>query len=129
MDGMAELLQLGDQGSHHGTVDLTLTETFVLGSIARTARSVPCIYAYSNRSHPLSFKMVSKYKRKCLYGDYKGNSKVEENVVEELADVYMCMEQIIRYMGEDKVMTMLETKLGKLQEEIVYMEKLKEEKK
>ena len=72
---------------------------------------------------------VSKYKRKCLYGEYKGNSKVEENVVEELADVYMCMEQIIRYMGEDKVMAMLETKLGKLQEEIVYMEKIKEEKK
>ena len=64
VDGMAELLQLGDQGSHHGTVDLTLTEAFVFGSIARTARSVPCVYAYSNSSHLPSLRMVSKYKRK-----------------------------------------------------------------
>ena len=64
VDGMTELLQLGDQGSHHGTVDLTLTKALVFGSITRTARSVPCVYAYSNSSHPLSLKMVSKYKRK-----------------------------------------------------------------
>ena len=54
MDRMAELLQFGDKGSYHGAVDLTLTEAFVFGSIACTARSVPCVYAYSNSSHLLS---------------------------------------------------------------------------
>ena len=63
MDGMAELLQFGDEGFHHVAVDLALTEAFVFGSVAGTASGVPCVYAYSNSSHLLSGGMGSKYKR------------------------------------------------------------------
>ena len=64
MDGMAELLQFGDEGFHHVAVDLALAEAFVFGSITRTARSMPCVYVYSNSSHLPSLGVVSKYKRK-----------------------------------------------------------------
>lgn len=68
---------------------------------------------------------INKYKRKCLYGEFKNNSKVEDNLAEELADVSMCLEQLISYVGEDKVNAMFSKKMAKLQEEIVEMSKLK----
>lgn len=68
---------------------------------------------------------INKYKRKCLYGEYKSNPKVEENLVEELADVKMCLEQLCIFAGEEKVDKMLDEKLEKLQEEICEMEKNK----
>ena len=64
---------------------------------------------------------INKYKRKCLYGEVKNNEKAEEALVEELADVSMCLEQLIGYMGEDKVALMLDKKLEKLKHEIEYM--------
>ena len=71
---------------------------------------------------------VNKYKRKCLYGEYKDNKKIEDGVIEEIADVKMCLEQIESYMGEEKVAIMFDKKMQKLQDEIEYMSKLKEEK-
>ena len=68
---------------------------------------------------------INKYKRKCLYGEFKHNEKAEENLIEELADVKMCLEQLCIFAGEDKVDEMLDVKLGKLKEEIQYMESLK----
>ena len=65
---------------------------------------------------------INKYKRKCLYGEYKENKKVEENLIEELADVKMCSEQLCIFSGEDKVEQMLDKKIEKLKEEIAYME-------
>ena len=68
---------------------------------------------------------INKYKRKCLYGEYETNPKVEANVIEEIADVKMCLEQLEDYMGEDKVEQVFDKKMQKLQEEIVEMAKLK----
>ena len=68
---------------------------------------------------------ISKYKRKCLYGEYKNNSVIEENLIEELADVKMCLEQLCIFVGEDKVDEMLDEKLDKLKMQIVEMEKRK----
>lgn len=68
---------------------------------------------------------INKYKRKCLYGEYATNPKVEANVIEEIADVKMCLEQLEDYMGEDKVEQVFDKKMQKLQEEIVEMAKLK----
>lgn len=71
---------------------------------------------------------INKYKRKCLYGEYQGNNKVIEDLIEEIADVKMCLEQLSYYVGEDNVDRVLDQKMGKLQDEIAYMEKLKESK-
>ncbi len=68
---------------------------------------------------------INKYKRKCLYGEYKGNKEVEDNLVEELADVKMCLEQLSIFAGEDKVEHMLDVKLNKLKQEIEYMKSIK----
>ena len=54
MDGMAELLQFGDEGFHHVAVDLALTEAFILSTVAGTLRGVPLVYVYSDDSHLLS---------------------------------------------------------------------------
>lgn len=68
---------------------------------------------------------INKYKRKCLYGEYKNNPKVEENLIEELADVKMCLEQLWGYVGEDKVDKVLDYKFEKLKEEIDELSKCK----
>lgn len=71
---------------------------------------------------------INKYKRKCLYGEYQGSNKVIDDLIEEIADVKMCLEQLSYYVGEDNVERVLDQKMGKLQEEIAYMEKIKESK-
>lgn len=65
---------------------------------------------------------INKFKRKFLHGEYQENNLVEENLIEELADVKMCIEQLSMYVGEDKVEAMLDTKLQKLQK---LMEKMR----
>lgn len=70
---------------------------------------------------------INKYKRKCLYGELKNNEKAEQNLIEELADVKMCLEQLCTYVGEDKVEQMLDTKLQKLIGQIEYMQTIKKE--
>lgn len=57
---------------------------------------------------------INKYKRKCLYNEYINNPEVEENLVEELADTFMCVEQLIGYMGEERLSKKLDEKLDKL---------------
>ena len=68
---------------------------------------------------------INKYKRKCLYGEYKQNAQIEENLVEELADVKMCLEQLWNYMGEKRVEEMLDKKMEKFQQQINEMTKQK----
>lgn len=70
---------------------------------------------------------INKYKRKYLYGEYKSDPKIEENLIEELADVKMCMEQLWRYVGEDKVERVLDSKFEKLKKLIDELEKSKKE--
>ncbi len=66
---------------------------------------------------------INKYKRKCLYGEYSNNPKVEANLIEEIADVKMCLEQLEDYMGSEKVDKIFDSKIEKLQEEIKEMSK------
>lgn len=70
---------------------------------------------------------INKYKRKCLYGEYKSDPKIEENLIEELADVKMCMEQLWGYVGEDKVDEVLDRKFEKLKNLIDVMTESKKE--
>ena len=71
---------------------------------------------------------INKYKRKCLYGEYKDNNKVIENLIEEIADVKMCLEQLEAYAGKENVERVFEQKMQKLQGQIVEMSKIKQNK-
>ena len=71
---------------------------------------------------------INKYKRKCLYGEYKENKKVEDNLVEEIAGVKMCLEQLEDFVGSEKVNAIFDVKMQKLQEQIKYMRELKNNK-
>lgn len=66
---------------------------------------------------------INKFKRKCLYGEFKSNKMVEENLVEEIADVKMCLEQLESFVGEDKVEQMLDKKMQKFLGQIKEMSK------
>lgn len=57
---------------------------------------------------------ISKLKRKTCYGEYTNNLKIEENFIEEIADVSLCIEQLTHWVGEEKVRKVLEEKLTKL---------------
>lgn len=57
---------------------------------------------------------INKYKRKCLYKEYENNPEIMENLIEELADVTMCIEQLTEYVGKEKVHNKLNEKLTKL---------------
>lgn len=57
---------------------------------------------------------INKYKRKCFYGEYANDNTVEDNLIEELADTFMCLEQLIDYSGDEKVYNRLDEKLDKL---------------
>ena len=61
---------------------------------------------------------INKYKRKTIYGEYKNRPEIEENVIEELADVTMCIEQMRHFFGEDKVEALLDIKLAKFKKQI-----------
>ena len=57
---------------------------------------------------------INKYKRKVLHNDYENNPEIEENLVEELADVYMCLEQLGEFVGRTRFEKKFEEKLQKL---------------
>ena len=59
MDGVAELLQFGDEGSYNGSVDVTLSDALINGSVARPCCRVPGVDAYLNGQHLLSASIVS----------------------------------------------------------------------
>lgn len=63
---------------------------------------------------------INKYKRKHIIGhEYQDNPAIEENLIEELADVTTCLEQITIMIGEQQVQEVIEHKLNKLQRLIV----------
>ena len=66
---------------------------------------------------------INKYKRKCLHGEYKNNKQIEDNLVEEIADVSMCLEQLRMFVGENKVEAKLDEKMQKFLAQIKDMEK------
>ena len=61
---------------------------------------------------------INKIKRKKFYGEYQNRPEVEDNFVEELADTFMCLEQLIGFAGEKKVYARLNEKLYKLKGQI-----------
>lgn len=61
---------------------------------------------------------INKYKRKSLYGEYKDDKSIEDNLTEELADTFMCIEQLIDFQGNENIERKLDEKLDKLKSQI-----------
>ena len=61
---------------------------------------------------------INKFKRKSFYGEYENDDSIEENLIEELADTFMCLEQLIDFSGSNKVFNKLDEKLDKLSMQI-----------
>ena len=64
---------------------------------------------------------INKYKRHFLYNEEMDNKKVLDNLVEEIADVKMCIEQMSAYVGEENVERVLEEKMQKFLGQIEKM--------
>lgn len=56
---------------------------------------------------------INKVKRKRL-GEFQNNPAIEDNFIEEVVDVFFCIEQFIDWIGEDKFYAKMETKIEKL---------------
>lgn len=56
---------------------------------------------------------INKYKRNKFYNE-EFDYNVKANLIEELADVYMCIEQLILMNNENRVFSVFEKKLDKL---------------
>lgn len=68
---------------------------------------------------------INKYKRKVLYKEYKENKKIIENLVEEIADVSMCLEQMRYFFRDYNIDEVLDKKMQKFIGQIKEMEKTK----
>lgn len=68
---------------------------------------------------------INKYKRKVLYGEYANSQKIIDNLVEEIADVKMCIEQMCHFFKEYDIDAVLDKKMEKFQAQIVEMKKAK----
>lgn len=64
---------------------------------------------------------LNKYKRKTLHNEYQGQDEIENNVIEEIADVFICIEEMANLFGEDKVTAAIEQKMLKFKSEIDKM--------
>ena len=64
---------------------------------------------------------LNKYKRKTLHNEYQGQDEIENNVIEEIADVFICIEEMANLFGEDKVNAAIEQKMLKFKNEIDEM--------
>ena len=61
---------------------------------------------------------INKYKRKVLYKEYQENNKVIENLVEEIADVTICLEQMHHFFRDYNIDQVIEQKMQKFLKEI-----------
>lgn len=68
---------------------------------------------------------INKYKRKVLYGEYEGNQKIIDNLVEEIADVKMCVEQMCDMFKQYDIDAELDRKMQKFKGQIEQMQKKK----
>ena len=66
---------------------------------------------------------ISKFKRKLLHNEYQGQAEIENNLVEEIADVFICIEEMINLFGEDKVNAAIEQKMQKFKNVIKEIKK------
>ena len=65
---------------------------------------------------------INKYKRKVLYKEYKGDNKIIENIVEEIADVSICLEQMRYFFKDYGIDEMIDKKMEKFIGQIKKME-------
>lgn len=65
---------------------------------------------------------INKYKRKVLYKEYKGDNKIIDNLVEEIADVSICLEQMRHFFKDHDVDVVIERKMQKFMGQIKEME-------
>ena len=68
---------------------------------------------------------INKYKRKVIHGEYDQNNEIVANLIEEIADVSMCIEQMKYFVGEEKVDEVFEKKMQKFLGQIEYMKNKK----
>ena len=61
---------------------------------------------------------INKYKRKKFYGEYENDSSIEDNLLEELADTFLCLEELISFEDNKKFSDKLDEKLDKLKYQI-----------
>lgn len=66
---------------------------------------------------------INKFKRKVLYKEYKGDNSIIENLVEEIADVSICMEQMRDFYKDYGVEQVIEKKMEKFKGQIEAMKK------
>ena len=66
---------------------------------------------------------INKYKRKVFYKEYKGDNKIVENLVEEIADVSICLEQMRHFFKDYNIDEVIEKKMQKFLGQIKEMEK------
>ena len=58
-----------------------------------------------------------------IWGIDQGQAEIENNLVEEIADVFICIEEMINLFGEDKVNAAIEQKMQKFKNEIKEIKK------
>lgn len=68
---------------------------------------------------------INKYKRKVLYKEYKGNNEIVANLVEEIADVSICLEQMRHFFKDHNIDGVIEQKMAKFKGQIEDMKKQK----
>ena len=51
---------------------------------------------------------INKYKRKVLYKEYQNDDKVIKNLIEEIADVSICLEQMKHFFKDYKIDEVIE---------------------
>ena len=61
---------------------------------------------------------INKYKRKVLYKEYQNDNKVINNLIEEIADVSICLEQMKHFFKDYKIDEVIEQKMQKFLKEI-----------
>ena len=66
---------------------------------------------------------INKYKRKVLYKEYQNDDKVIKNLVEEIADVAICLEQMQHFFKDYKIDEVIEQKMQKFLKEIEEQKK------
>lgn len=60
---------------------------------------------------------ICKYKRQ-LSGEYSDRKDIIDNMLEEIADVYMCIEFLQILLGEQKFNEVLDNKIAKFEKQI-----------
>lgn len=64
---------------------------------------------------------INKYKRKVIYGEYANSQEIIDNLIEEIADVKICIEQMCWFFKDYNIDAMLDNKMVKFKNQIDKM--------